>query len=497
MKSSEIINPEKEIKNIARFLRKVFSRITSLADDTDIPGTIEGIESGIVMTGSNLWILICSTFIACIGLDTNSPAVIIGAMLISPLMSPILGIGLSVGINDKSTLALSIRNFLVAIGLSLLVSVVYFSFTPYGDFTDEMKARTEPTILDAFVAFFGGLAGIIAGSRTNKTNAIPGVAIATALMPPLCTSGFGLVTGRIEVFGGAFYLFFINAVLISLSTYAIVRFLRFPVAEPVDPEAARRNKIKVYLFLMVLLIPSIFFLVKSLRDYSRDNIIRSFIKNNIHIDVDRGAEYNFEELDSLGLLKVYYFGKYIEEDSVRKLESKLMGDFTSSPLLRVLFPTSCTIELTPTDAPPDEEKKQMNEAIADLKTKVVILQQKQTLDMAKKDSVIRSELSEIELKKLEVDSLSKVIAAIKGDTLGFFSIQQEIKAVYPEIDFFSLSEAQIAEYDSSRVGTNYLAVVKWNKALKSAWVRKERQKRISNFLSIKLKSPNVRVVTEE
>ncbi len=179
------------------------------------------------MRGYSLWILVCSTILASIGLDTNSTAVIIGAMLISPLMSPILSVGLSVAIHDKQVLTRSLQNLLIAVAISLSASVIYFFLSPLGEPTPELQARTFPTLLDLMVALFGGISGIVSISRHEQTNAIPGVAIATALMPPLCTAGFGIATANWNYFFGAFYLFFINAVFISLATYLIVRFLHF------------------------------------------------------------------------------------------------------------------------------------------------------------------------------------------------------------------------------------------------------------------------------
>ena len=195
-----------------KYLLKVLNRVANISDGTDVFGTIEHIKKDINIRGSNIWILVCSTMLASIGLDLNSAAVIIGAMLISPLMSPILGIGLAVGINDRDTLIESLKNFGLAIAVSLLTSVFYFLITPLGEPTSEIIARTQPTLLDVFVAIFGGIAGIVAGSRKEKTSAIPGVAIATALMPPICVAGFGIATGHWNYFAGAFYLFFINAV---------------------------------------------------------------------------------------------------------------------------------------------------------------------------------------------------------------------------------------------------------------------------------------------
>ena len=194
-------------------------------------GTVMSIRDGIYLKGSNIWLLISAIAIASIGLDVSSPALLIGAMLISPLMSPILGIGLSIGINDRKTLFGSLKSFGTAVLVSLTTSVIYFSLSPIGTATPEMLSRTSPTVLDVMVAFFGGIAGIVAGSRKDKSAAIPGVAIATALLPPLCVAGFGIAHGDLKIFLGSFYLFFLNSVFISLATYVIVRLLKFPYKE--------------------------------------------------------------------------------------------------------------------------------------------------------------------------------------------------------------------------------------------------------------------------
>lgn len=206
--------------------KQVYAKLDILHDSAPL-ATVRDIDANIEIKGYNIWILVCSALLASIGLDTNSTAVIIGAMLISPLMSPILGVGMGFGINNRQMLERSVRNLAIATFASLLASWVYFKFTPLGDITPEISGRTQPTLLDVLVAFFGGVAGIVSGSRKEKTNAIPGVAIATALMPPLCSAGYGLAKMDLSVFLGAFYLFFLNAVFISLSTYLIVRYLKF------------------------------------------------------------------------------------------------------------------------------------------------------------------------------------------------------------------------------------------------------------------------------
>lgn len=185
--------------------------------------TIESIRKGIEFKGTNLWVLIFATFVASLGLNTNSTAVIIGAMLISPLMGPIMGFGLGLGISDFDLIKRSFRNFATATVFSVITSTLFFLISPISEAQSELLARTQPTVYDVLIAFFGGLAGIVASSTKSKGNVIPGVAIATALMPPLCTAGFGLASGNLYYFFGAFYLYFINTVFISLATYVVVR----------------------------------------------------------------------------------------------------------------------------------------------------------------------------------------------------------------------------------------------------------------------------------
>lgn len=237
-------------------IRHAIVQMMSLAAGTDREGTIERVRADVGLRGTNIWLLICSALLACIGLDTSSAAVIIGAMLISPLMSPILAIGVGVGINDRSLMRSALASFGGATLASLLTATLYFLVTPLGELTPELQGRTTPTLLDVGVAFFGGVAGIVAGSRREKTVAIPGVAIATALMPPLCTAGFGLASGLPSVFFGALYLFFINAVCISLATFGIVQLLRFPHVEQPDPVIRVRLRRYITAALVVVLAPS-------------------------------------------------------------------------------------------------------------------------------------------------------------------------------------------------------------------------------------------------
>jgi uncharacterized hydrophobic protein (TIGR00271 family) len=241
---------------IVEILRPQLIERLQIRDLADPSATIEGIKKDIEFRGFNLWILVFSIVIASIGLNVDSTAVVIGAMLISPLMGPIMGFGLGVGINDAATVRKSLTNLGVAAGIAVLSSAIYFLISPIDEAGSELFARTNPTFLDVLVALFGGLTGILAGSRKEKNNVIPGVAIATALMPPLCTAGFGLANGEWEYFFGAFYLFLINAILIATATTLVVRYLNFPQATYVDPVRERKYKRYFAVALLALVVPS-------------------------------------------------------------------------------------------------------------------------------------------------------------------------------------------------------------------------------------------------
>lgn len=296
-------------------------RALNIKDSSNKDYAIDNLSNGIYIKGANLWYLIASAILASIGLDTNSPTVIIGAMLISPLMSTILGIGLGVGTYDRELLFSSFKEFGFAVLISLLISISYFLLSPLGNITGELLSRTTPTILDIGIAIFGGIAGIVAASRKGIVNSIPGVAIATALMPPLCTSGFGIAKGEPQIFLGAFYLFFINAVFIGLSVFVVVRYLKFPVKNYLNPVTKSRIR-KVVLFVMILIsIPSIVLFYGIIKTTNEQNQIKSFISHNIEINNRNVLSWKLQKYDTIRNLRVFYIGTRInisEEDSLRK-----------------------------------------------------------------------------------------------------------------------------------------------------------------------------------
>jgi uncharacterized hydrophobic protein (TIGR00271 family) len=302
------------------YLRQRFDLEEGKEDELE---TIEYIRKNVEFKGANLWILIFAILVASVGLNVNSTAVIIGAMLISPLMGPIMGIGMAAGINDFDLLKKSFKNLLVAVFISILASTVYFSITPIYGAESELLARTEPTVWDVLIALFGGLAGIIAGSRKEKSNAIPGVAIATALMPPLCTAGYGLATGNLLYFFGAFYLFFINSVFISLSTYLIVRFMGYPKKHFLDSTREKRVQTYISLLTVLTLIPSIYLAYGIVKKTFWNEQARQFVAMEMHFPKTQVLSSNFEYSKTSQQIEVRLIGDLIQEDQIQILKNKI------------------------------------------------------------------------------------------------------------------------------------------------------------------------------
>jgi uncharacterized hydrophobic protein (TIGR00271 family) len=314
-------NENKLLPIIRGYLQKLFN----IEEGTDEAGTIAGIRKDTEFKGINSWILVCSIFIASIGLNTNSTAVIIGAMLISPLMGPILGIGLAIGIFDFDLLKRALKNFGSAVLLAVITSTLYFSITPLGDAQSELLARTTPTIWDVLIAFFGGLAGIVAGSRREKGNVIPGVAIATALMPPLCTAGYGLASGNWSYFLGAFYLFFINSVFIGFATLLIVRLLKFKPVNKVDTAIARRSRQYVTGFVILTMIPSIWIAYGVVQESLFTSRSNAFVRDYVESDARQVIQSSYEMLGDSAKITLAILGEPLSDAEKLRLQSLLQA----------------------------------------------------------------------------------------------------------------------------------------------------------------------------
>ncbi|MFL9831525.1 TIGR00341 family protein [Flavobacterium sp. ST-87] len=240
-------------------IRKFFDYINLAKGEDDKSKVLDNVKVNISFRGANLWILACAIAVASIGLNVNSAAVIIGAMLISPLMGPIVGAGFGLGTYDFELLKRSLKNLLIATIAGLVVSTIYFYISPFKEAQPELLSRTSPNIYDILIAFFGGLVGVIAITRVEKGNPIPGVAIATALMPPLCTAGYGLATGGYKFFFGAMYLYSINCVFICISTFLIVKYLKYPIKKQLDEKLQKKVKYYISTVITIVLLPSIYF----------------------------------------------------------------------------------------------------------------------------------------------------------------------------------------------------------------------------------------------
>lgn len=264
---------------IRNFLRDRFNLDEDKAEEVLI---VDSISRNVPFKGTNLWTLIFAMLIASIGLNVNSTAVIIGAMLISPLMGPIMGIGLGIGTLDFELMKRGIKNLLIAAVFSIITSYLYFLLTPLHEARSEILARTTPSLWDVLIAFFGGMAGIIAGTRREKGNVLPGVAIATALMPPLCTAGYGLAGGQWYYFLGALYLFFINCLFICLATFIIVRALKFKKAEYATAKQHKRVMRSIWTIVLLTILPSIYLAVRIVQKAIFEQNAKNFVQNEFH-----------------------------------------------------------------------------------------------------------------------------------------------------------------------------------------------------------------------
>lgn len=260
-------------------IKQIINFIDLQKGEEDQKKVLDNIVSNISFRGSNLWILACAIVIASVGLNVNSSAVIIGAMLISPLMGPIVGAGFGLGMYDFVLLKKSIKNLSIATVVSLMVSTLYFYISPFKEIQSELLARTSPNIYDILIAFFGGLVGVIAVTRVEKGNPIPGVAIATALMPPLCTAGYGLATANFAFFGGAMYLYTINCVFICIATFIIVKYLKYPIKQQVDLKHQKQVKQGITALLLIMIVPSVYFAYELLGEKEYKQRTEEFIKN--------------------------------------------------------------------------------------------------------------------------------------------------------------------------------------------------------------------------
>tara|TARA_B110000211_G_C14075093_1_gene551672 strand:+ start:743 stop:2179 length:1437 start_codon:yes stop_codon:yes gene_type:complete len=448
------------ITSLYHFVRQTLS----FTDEVDKEATIKVIKGEIDFKGFNIWILIFSIIIASIGLNTDSTAVIIGAMLISPLMGPIMGMGLSLGTNDWSTLVRSFKSFVITVGVSLVTSTLYFSISPFGEAGEEILSRTHPELRDVFIAIFGGLAGIMASSRNKISNVIPGVAIATALMPPLCTAGYGIATLNLQFFLGAFYLFVINSVYIALTSFVVIKYLKFPLVHFLDEIKEKKFKKYILVFSILLIIPSIWTLVKS------------YQKNDFEANAKEYIEFYFD-VEDLRHTTIDYDGG--EKPKIEILLYDKRKDSEGS------------YEMGLTNFGMDTSDVQL-----DIKEDTKYADLVKRLDETKLEQITFSEdnyiarVNQIRDLNTEKDSLNLVIESMISDTIPFSQISKELKALFKEVDQFEYGIYKVTDFKSVKEEPTFH--IKWKRKLRS---NKLKEEKLKNWLKERLKLSSVRVIS--
>ena len=449
---SEKENSELERVSNRELISSFLTRVFSIRNEgTDYKGTKEGIVKDIEFKGHSVWILVCSIAIASIGLNMNSTAVIIGAMLISPLMGPILGVGFSMATYSWVLLKKSLVNFGIMVVVSLVTSSLYFWATPINEVTSELLGRTSPTMLDALIAIAGGLAGIIAGSRAERSNVIPGVAIATALMPPLCTAGYGLAMGNWAFFFGAMYLFVINSVFIAAATIVIVRYLRFPVVTYILPERRKRYNAYMTAFILLVLIPSAYLFYLVIQQSSYENRVRHFLDNETYFEKTSLVEHRLHYSRDTCSLDLFFIGEELDSSSIVQLRYKL-DDYGLDHLRFQVHQSYSSIQ-----------RRLAGELEAQSKRNLILEEMfaQNEASMAEKDSMLRS--------------YDEQIKENRGSWLEASSIQKEVQIQYPKLKTYSLARS-LRQGPGELPDTLPLLLVEWQRGLSRNFKRSESQK---------------------
>ena len=448
------------IKEIWTYIKS----LASIAEDTDSETTIANIIKGVEFRADNIWVLFFAIIIASVGLNVNSTAVIIGAMLVSPLMGPIMGLGLSIGISDGELLRKSLKNLFIMIVISLVASSFYFLISPLSDAQSELLARTKPTIYDVFIAFFGGLAGILAASRKQeKVTVVSGVAIATALMPPLCTAGYGLGTGQLMYFFGAFYLFFINAFFIALATYLMVRYLHFPRKKFLDPATELKVRRSIAVFTIVVLVPSVFIAINVVRETSFNNDAIKYVNDiqtnpvmqNVQI-ISQKRTFSRKGNE----ITISLVGEPLTSEQVAVLQKRMeeMG----------LKNTKLTI-------------RQAGGASLDVGTQAKMLQnfiEDKDRTIEQKDSLIQELRQQIRMEQQRAQVTTEQLA-------------RELSVLYPHIHDISMAEAVKFNVQSNRTDTIPTLNINWTQQSTN-----DEYQHLFNWLKVRLKTDKLDTISQ-
>ena len=448
------------MKNIFRKILVYLRSLIHLSDEIDYENASASIRKNIAFKGTNVFILACAIIIASVGLNVNSIPVIIGAMLISPVMGPILGFGLGLGTEDNHLVKNSLKNFGVMVGISIIASSLFFLLSPLSLANpSELLARTNPTIYDVLIALFGGLAGIIETSRKDKGSVITGVAIATALMPPLCTVGYGISIWKGSVIFGALYLFLINSIFIALATFAAVKYFRFPIVESTDETHKHLPRKWVYAILLIVIVPSIISAISVVKE------------NNFNIHAEKVVTEN----KNLGKCFIYdHKATYSRKDP--KLELFLAGETLTDEAKQKIYKSAEEYGITRSQIVFHEDATSMRQEFSEVEIVKGIYEQTDKQIKQLNDSIAKlgQQLSEYKANELPVEAVSK-----------------ELFAQYSHITGLSLTQGSSINSGQDGKVEQIVAFVTSDESLTD-----DQKERIERWLKVRLNNENVKVVCQ-
>ena len=442
----------------------IFQNFKSLLKDTvNLAGYIDtetaekSIRGNIYFRGPNVWILAVATIIASVGLNVNSIPVVIGAMLISPLMGPIFGLGLGLGVNDMNLMKSSGKNLLVMVSISLAASFLYFLITPLSlSNPTELLARTNPTIYDVLIALFGGFAGILEQCRKEKGTVFSGVAIATALMPPLCTAGFGLAGGNFNYFIGALYLFVINCLFIMLATYVSVKYLRFRQTEHEDQATGRKAKRISTILILLFIVPSIWSAVMLIRQNNFEDNATAFVERSKAYDKSIIYDYKIDHTDG-SRIELFFTGEPLSQKTREKV-IKTAAEFGLKEESIIINDHTTT------------------EDINDIEL-VKGIYDKMDTEIGKRDEEIRR--------------LREELRVARGNDIPYVQITREIVNSYPAVKEVKIAQGASVTCDSLIMSPSMTVIVKCDSLMDASELEK-----LSGWLKIRLNTEEITLIRQ-
>ena len=438
--------------NIFQKLIGIIREIINIDTYIDTDAADKAIRGNIEFKGPNAWILAVAIIIASVGLNVNSIPVIIGAMLISPLMGPIFGLGLGLGINDINLMKKAGKNLVIMVSISVVVSLLYFLITPLSlSNPTELLARTRPTIFDVMIALFGGFAGIFEQCRKEKGTVFSGVAIATALMPPLCTAGYGLATGNLSSFLGAIYLFCINCLFITMATYFLVKYFHFKKAEYTDQGFGLKTQRITTLLIIIFLIPSVWSAVTLVKQNNFDKKAIDFVEAHRSIGNSIIYDYKIDHQDG-SVLKVFMTGETLSESGRNNLYAyaKEYG----------------------------------------IKEEQILIKEYITNSSQGNDDVFKGIYEKLDSKideyETTIEQLTYELQATKKDELPYMQIANEISASYPEIKHVYIGQGNHIELDSLKISPCVIVKVQSDTLMSESTLEQ-----FKKWIKVRLQTENV------